>query len=399
MSASETNTKFPWAGMLTLAAAIFISVTSEFLPTGLLPDMAVGLDVPQSSVGLLVSVFAGTVVASAALLANLTRTLPRKPLLLVMFVVFAASNFMAALAPNYEVLLASRVLGALAHGLFWAVAGAYPSHLVQPHHLSRAVAITASGGAIAFVLGVPAGTAIGHLLGWRPAFTFVGVVVLLLAVLVVKFLPPVDHIDRLKTGEIPLPLRKDPSVFGVVLICAITTVVMTGQNTFYTYIVPYFIDVNSFPAGSVSVLLLVYGLAGALGLVLVAIFGGRYPRAGLIGGFVMAALAVLLMGLVPSLPVVVIVAIVVWGTTLGGAPVMLQTRLLHTASRRMRDVAAAFFTTSFNVGIGLGALIGSVVLDGPGLRTLPFVDVGITVCGIALIVVGDRMLRRRAHTP
>lgn len=399
MSASETNTKFPWIGMVTLAAAIFITITSEFLPTGLLPDMAEGLNVSQSSVGLLVSVFAGTVVASAALFANLTRTLPRKPLMLIMLVVFAASNFMAALAPNYEVVLASRVLGALAHGLFWTVAGAYPGHLVQPHHLSRAVAITASGGAIAFVLGVPAGTAIGHQLGWRPAFTVVGVVILLLAVLVMKFLPTVVHIEPLRTGEIPIPLRKDPSVFGVVLICAITTVLMTGQNTFYTYIVPYFIDINQFPPASVSVLLLVYGLAGALGLVLVAIFGGRYPRAGLIAGFLMAALAVLLIGVVPGIPVVVIVAIVVWGAALGGAPAMLQTRLLHTASRRMRDVAAAYLTTSFNVGIGLGALIGSLVLDGPGLHTLPFVDFAITACGIALIVVGDRMLRRRAHTP
>ncbi|MEO7148222.1 MAG: MFS transporter, partial [Terrimesophilobacter sp.] len=368
MSASATNTAFPWTGLITLGAAIFIAITSEFLPTGLLPEMAEGLDVSRSSVGLLVTVFAGTVVVTAAALASLTRKLPRKPLLLVVLVVFAVSNFIAALAPSYEVLLASRVLGALAHGLFWAVAGAYPSHLVQTHHLARAIAITASGGAIAFVLGVPAGTAIGHLLGWRPAFTLVGIVILLLAVLVWKFLPTVNHIEPLKTGEIPLPLRKDPSLFGVLLICGITTLLMMGQNVFYTYIVPYLTDVNLFPSESVSVLLLVYGLAGALGLVLVGIFGGRYPRAGLIGGFVLVLIAVLLIGLIPTVPVVVIAAIVVWGMTLGGAPAMLQTRLLHTASRRMRDVAVAYLTTSFNVGIGIGALIGSLVLDSAGLE-------------------------------
>ena len=131
MSASATNTAFPWTGLITLGAAIFIAITSEFLPTGLLPEMAEGLDVSRSSVGLLVTVFAGTVVVTAAALASLTRKLPRKPLLLVVLVVFAVSNFIAALAPSYEVLLASRVLGALAHGLFWAVAGAYPSHLVH----------------------------------------------------------------------------------------------------------------------------------------------------------------------------------------------------------------------------------------------------------------------------
>ena len=142
MGVPKTDTTFPWLGLLTLGGAIFVSVTSEFLPTGLLPEMAEGLGVSQSRIGLLVTVFAGTVVLSAAPLTSLTRHLRRKPLIVIVLVAFAASNFMGALAPNYEVVVASRVLGGLAHGLFWAVVGAYPGHLVQKAQLARAVAIT-----------------------------------------------------------------------------------------------------------------------------------------------------------------------------------------------------------------------------------------------------------------
>ncbi|GAA3733370.1 MFS transporter [Leifsonia bigeumensis] len=384
--------------MLTLAGAIFVSVTSEFLPTGLLPEMAEGLDVSQSRIGLLVSVFAGTVVLSAAPLTSLTRRLPRKPLIVIVLVAFAISNFIGAIAPSYEIVLASRVLGGLAHGLFWAVVGAYPGHLVQNGQLARAVAITAAGGSAAFVLGVPAGTALGHLLGWRLAFTIVGVVILLLAVLVIRFLPPVEHRQPVLTGEIPVPLRKDPTAFGVVLVCTITLVMMIGHNLYYTYIVPFFTTINGFPDDAVSLLLLVYGLAGAVGLLLVGLVGGRFPRLGLFSSAAFIVVAVLVMGLLPHAPVVVVIALVVWGAAFGGAPALLQTRVLQLASPQLRDVSAAFVTTSFNIGIGGGALIGSLMLDGWGLHTLPFADVVITLGAILLIAVSDRVIRRRFTT-
>ncbi|WP_344753768.1 MFS transporter [Leifsonella bigeumensis] len=398
MGAPKTDTAFPWIGLLTLAGAIFVSVTSEFLPTGLLPEMAEGLDVSQSRIGLLVSVFAGTVVLSAAPLTSLTRRLPRKPLIVIVLVAFAISNFIGAIAPSYEIVLASRVLGGLAHGLFWAVVGAYPGHLVQNGQLARAVAITAAGGSAAFVLGVPAGTALGHLLGWRLAFTIVGVVILLLAVLVIRFLPPVEHRQPVLTGEIPVPLRKDPTAFGVVLVCTITLVMMIGHNLYYTYIVPFFTTINGFPDDAVSLLLLVYGLAGAVGLLLVGLVGGRFPRLGLFSSAAFIVVAVLVMGLLPHAPVVVVIALVVWGAAFGGAPALLQTRVLQLASPQLRDVSAAFVTTSFNIGIGGGALIGSLMLDGWGLHTLPFADVVITLGAILLIAVSDRVIRRRFTT-
>ena len=395
MRASTSDKDFPWVGLLTLAGAIFIAVTSEFLPTGLLPEMATGLNVPQSSIGVLITIFAATVVATTAPLAGVTRRFPRKSLVIVALITFAASNFLSAIAPTYEVMVASRILGGVSHGLFWAVVGAYPGYLVAKGRLARAVAITSAGGSAAFVLGVPAGTALGHALGWRLAFTVVGITVLILAALVVFFLPAVNHHQPLATGEIRLPLRKDPTWRAVILVCVVTTLLMVGHNQYYTYIVPFFTEVNGFPVESVSILLLVYGGAGALGLLLVGIFGGRYPRMGLILSVVFVAIAVLTMALVPNLPIVVVIALVVWGTAFGGAPALLQTRILQVASPQLRDVSAALVTTSFNVGIGSGALIGSLILDGWGLQVLPFSDFAVVIVVLVLVLVSDVYLRGR----
>ncbi len=395
MTASKTGTEFPWVGLVTLAGAIFIAVTSEFLPTGLLPEMAEGLNVPQSSIGLLITVFAATVVATAAPLAGITRRFPRKTLVIIVLVTFAISNFMSASALTYEFMVVSRILGGVSHGLFWAVVGAYPGHLVKAAHLARAVAITSAGGSAAFVLGVPAGTALGHALGWRAAFTVVGIVVLALAAFVLVFLPAVNHHQPLATGEIRLPLRKDRTWGGVLLVCVMTTLLMIGHNIYYTYIVPFFTEVNGFPIQSVSVLLLVYGGAGAVGLLLVGIFGGRFPRAGLLLSVVFVALSVATMALVPNVSIVVIIALVVWGAAFGGAPALLQTRVLQVASPQLRDVSAALVTTSFNIGIGGGALIGSLMLDGWGLGVLPFADLAVVLVMLALILVSDVYLRGR----
>lgn len=395
MRASTTETDFPLLGLLTLAGAVFVAVTSEFLPTGLLPEMAEGLRVPQSSIGLLITVFAGTVVATTAPLAAITRRYPRKSLVVIVLITFAASNFLSAVAPSYEFMVASRILGGVSHGLFWAVVGAYPGHLVAPRHLARAVAITSAGGTAAFVLGVPAGTALGHALGWRLAFTVVGIVVLMLAALVVFFLPAVNHHQPLSTGEIRLPLRKDPTWRGVILVSVIITLLMAGHNMYYTYIVPYFTEVNGFPVESVSVLLLVYGGAGAVGLLLVGMYGGRFPQAALVLSVVFVAASVSTMALFPSLSIIVIIALVFWGAAFGAAPALLNTRMLQTASPQLRDVSAALMTTSFNVGIGGGALIGSLLLDGWGLEVLPFTDLVVVAVVLALVLASDNYLRTR----
>jgi DHA1 family inner membrane transport protein len=388
---------FPWVGLFTLTLAIFVSVTTEFLPTGLLPEMAHEYHVSLAQTGLLVTIFAGTVVVATTPLSILTRNYSRKGLVIVVLLVIALGAILAAVAPTYGFLVVARIIGGLGHGLFWAVVAAYAAHLVPRHQLGRAVAITAGGGTAAFVLGVPVGTAVGHALGWRLAFVFMAVLIVILAVLVGRFLPAVDHRVPLSTGEIPLPMRRDRSVPVIVVICVVIIVLMTAQNVFYTYIAPWLVSVAGFGSGSVPALLLLYGAAGAVGLVLAGYVSDRYPRGGMLTAFMVVAASLVVISLFSSNDVIVIIFIVIWGIAFGGGPAMIQTRMLHSASARMRDTAAALQTTAFNVAIGGGALVGGLLLDGFSLRILPFADVAITLLGIVVLVVSDLALAARAR--
>lgn len=397
MNAPSTSprTGFPWVGLLTLSALIFTTVTSEFLPTGLLPDIAGEFDVSEAQVGYLVTIFAASVVVSAAPLAALTRNYPRKPLILIVLGVFVLANLLAAIAPTYAVLVVARVLGGLTHGLFWAVVGAYSAHLVPRSQIGRAVAVTSAGGTAAFVLGVPVGTAIGHLVGWRLAFVALAFIMVILAIMTVRFLPPVQHLDPLKTGEIALPLRKDKTIPIIIVICITVAMVIGSHNIFSTYIVPFLIGPGAIDPSAVAGLLFLYGGGGAIGLVLAGAITDRYPRAGLLIATTVVIVATLVIGLLPYLTPVLIGAVLVWGIAFGGIPTMFHARMLKSASKRMRDISAAYLTTSFNAAIGGGALIGGLLLTSSGVGILPFVYVGGLVLSMVFSLLADAWLRRR----
>jgi len=391
----SARTGFPILPLLILSGAIFVSVTSEFLPTGLLPDMAKDLEVSESQVGLLVTVFAGTVVLTAAPLAIFTRNLSRKWLMVGLLGVFALSNVAAGLAPTYEVLVAARVFGGLAHGLFWAVTGPYASHLVRKDQLARAISVTNGGGTLAFIIGVPIGTAIGHALEWRSAFLVMAGVVAVFTVLTIVFLPPVKHLEDLATGEIRLPARKDRSLRGVIVVCVIVILVMTGHNAFYTYIAPWLIEVADFSADAVPGALFAYGVAGAVGLLLAGLFGDRFPRGSIIVFIVGVMLSVLLLMGVSNVPWLVVVGLFLWSASFGGLPSMVHARNLHVASHNIRDFASALVTTSFNLAIGGGAFIGGLLLDGFGLTILPWGLIAFVAAGLAFVLVTDGLAARR----
>jgi len=389
--AQQTTTRFPLFRLLVIAGAIFVNNTSEFLPTGLLPDIASGLHVSESQVGLLVTVFAGTVVVATVPLTALTRRVSRKWLMVVTLGVFVIVNVLCALAPTYEWLLAARVLGGLAHGLFWAVTGPYASRLVTRHHLSRAIAVTGGGSSAAFVLGVPLATALGHAVGWRLAFLVTAAAVLVFMALVIALLPPVSHLIPPKTGVIELPLRRDRTAPVVLVICVCVILIITGHNVLYTYIAPWITQVAGMDASAVPAVLFAYGASGAIGLVLAGWLGDRFPRAAL---SVMVAAVAVVVGLLGFLggtsPVAAVAGVVAWSIAVGGVGPLLQSRMMHGTSQRLRDIGSAWVTISFNVAIGGGALLGGVLLDAWGIATLPFATSVLLITGLIFMLASDR---------
>lgn len=389
--------KFPWTGLIALAAATFLSVTSEMIPTGLLPDMSASLGVSEAQIGLLVTVFAFTVVVTSTPLTALTRRWPRHGLLIGILVVLGVSNGLTAIAPSYEFVVGSRILGGVAHGMFWSIVGAYAGHLVPKEQIGRAVSITLGGGTLAFVLGVPLGTFAGHVFGWRLSFGLLAVLMAIGAVVIWKFLPAVRREEDgagARRRDRSAPRVRDRSIPAVVMVCLIAAVTMIGHYAFYTFVVPFLTGPMGVPAGNIGALLFVYGIAGAGGLLLAGSVLGPRPQFGLIVTLLVAGASVAGLAVVAAQPVAALVAFLLWGLAFGALPPLLQTRLLHTSSPAFRDTASALYTTSFNIGIGGGALVGSLIFDAGGLMVLPWCYVGLLLVSVVLVLVVGRLERR-----
>ncbi len=385
--------RLPWFPLLLLSAGIFVAVTSEFLPIGLLPQLTDELGITEAQVGMLITVFAGTVVLATAPLTHATRALPRKPLLLALLAVFAVANLIAALAPDYAVLLVARVIGGASHGVFWAVVTPYAARLVAPERLASAVAIATGGATVASVAGLPLGTLLGAAVGWRVSFGVIAALVVVIALLIVVVLPPVEHrVTAVASGR--FSAVRDATFAPVMVLCATVVLVTLGHATFYTYIAAWVIDVADFGVTDVAGILLLFGGAGAIGVVVAGVLGDRYPRSLLPVLLIGVTASVAGVGLASDYPAAVVVLLTLWSAFLGGVPVIFQARLLQTASLALRDIAAAWLTVSFNIGIGGGALVGGLVIATWSVVALPIV---MLVClGGALVVLAVIDLRIRA---
>ena len=382
--------RLPWPGLLMLAAGVFLSITIEMLPTGLLPEMSEGLGVAEPFIGLLMSVFAFTVVITSTPLTALTSRMPRHGLLVIVLAVLGITTLASAFVPEYWMLVAVRIVGGVAHGLFWAIVAAYASRLVPEGQIGRAVSVTLGGGTLALVAGVPATTVLGQALGWRPVFAIVAGLTLVGALAVWRFLPRVAA----EAGATAARFRRGDVALGpVLLVCGVTAATMLGQYAVFTYVAPLVTDVVGLQAGAVGPLLLVYGVTGALGLVLAGSPLARRADRAMLVAMGTAVVALVVLGIAPGV-VPSIIAFAVWGLAFGAIPPLLQTRLLQATPARQRDAASALYTTAFNVGIGGGALVGAVLFERIGVQSLPFVYAAVLVV-VALVLVGDAVRRAR----
>ena len=401
--AASTGERLPLLGLLTLSGAMFVSMATEFLPSGLIPQISADFGRSPSEVGHMVTVFALTVIATAAPLTVLTRRIPRKAMVLVSFALIGVGNIVLVLAPTFEVLLAARILGALGHGAFWSVVAAYPAYIVRPTQLAKAMAITAAGGSVAGVIGTPAGNALGQLFGWRVAFAVLAVLILVFSLLMVWWLPSVRTGDASASPATSGSVRRDKTVPAVLVICLLILMVVAAQVSFGTYGVVWLLDVGGLPSAGVPVVLFVSGLASAVGVAVTGALYRKFPTRMFLAS--LAVQVVILCAIPPAAAgansqVAVWILFAVMGAVFGGIPVMLQTRMMQSASVEARNLAAALQTTAFNVGIGGGAFMGGVVIDHAGLEMLPFwaaicMSAAVVAAAIWEIYIKGRLKKRK----
>ncbi|MEK9283595.1 MULTISPECIES: MFS transporter [unclassified Bradyrhizobium] len=378
--------------VLALTAGAFGIGTTEFIIMGLLLQVAADMHVSVPVAGLLISGYALGVFVGAPVLTLATRRMPRKTVLLALMAIFTLGNAACALAPNYALLMAARVLTSLAHGTFFGVGSVVATSLVAEDKRASAISTMFIGLTVATLLGVPFGAWFGLMLGWRAAFwavTAIGVI----AFAVVAALVP-GHVG---SGDKPISLAEEVAVLGrpqVLLGLAMTVFGFAGLFVVFTYIQPILTRFTGFPEAAVSPILLVFGVGLAIGNVA----GGRLADRGLARALIgtLAALAIVLVGLaaVLSIKSLAIVLILLLGIAAFATVAPLQLRVLEAAGPSGRTLASSLNIAAFNLGNALGAWAGGATIDrGLGLSALPMVAAAITAVGLLLALWSLRLDR------
>ena len=372
---------WPVGSLAVLTAAVLRSVTTELLPTGVLPAMSRDLHVSAGRLGLLVTGYALMVALFAAPLGALTGRIPRRSLLIAAVLGYAVSNGVLAVSTNYAVAAGGRLVGGLTHGVFWAMLAGYAARLVSPDRVGRTVAIVSGGGTASVLLGVPAGTALGVATSWRVAFAVLAGLSLLLVGLVLRVLPPLPG----TAAANPVPLRRVVRLPGLRPIMLTTSVTILGYFAFSTYVAVFLLHAG-LDERQIAAALLGSGVCGALGLVLGGIFVDRRLRATLVVSIAGLAVAMGVGTVWQSSTVGALVTIALASVSMGSLPALLQTVTLR-ASPGLGDPASALNASAFNVGIGGGALLGGFVADTWGVGALPVVAATLTGAGAIAAVL------------
>lgn len=371
-----------WAAVAAVSLGIFCLITSELLPIGLLTAVGADLGVSDGTAGLMVTV-PGLVAGFCAPLVTVgaART-DRRHVLCVLIALTAAANLAAAFAPDFTVVLAARLLVGIGVGGFWAMAGGLAARLVPAHHTGRATALIFGGVPTASVLGVPAGTLLGELGGWRTAFGAVGVLGALTAAALLLLLPPLPPSGPVTFRELPALLRRNRGVrTGVV----VTFLVVTGQFAAYTFVRPVLRDVSGVESGLVSTLLLGYGLAGVAGNFLA---GPRDARRTLLTVSATLTAVLALIAVVPGAAAGTAL-LLVWGLVYGGVSVSLQRWMLQAAPRAA-EAASSLMVAMFNFAIAAGALAGGLAVDGVSVPAAPLAGAALMLAAALTVAVTSR---------
>ncbi|WP_259651801.1 MFS transporter [Variovorax sp. UMC13] len=378
MPANERAEPLPLAALLALAMTGFICIVTETLPAGLLPQIVEGLGVSPSLAGQMVTLYALGSLLAAIPLTMATRRWRRRTVLLATIVGFLVFNTLTALSSSYALTLVARFFAGASAGLAWALLAGYARRMVLPDQQGRAMAVAMVGAPVALSLGVPLGTWMGALLGWRTTF---GVMSLLSLVLIAWVLAKVPDYPGQAADARALPLRQVLTTPGVRPVLGVVLAWMLAHNLLYTYVAPFVA-----PSGlgdAVDVVLLVFGAAALLGIWITGRVVDRHLRRAVLASLGVFAVVTLLFGLFASFPLAIFVGVAAWGATFGGAATLLQTALADTAGEGA-DVALSMNVVTWNSAIAGAGLLGGVLLDRVGVASLPWAALALVLVGLVI---------------
>ena len=379
--------------LLALAVSAFAIGTTEFISVGLLPLISDNLNIPVTTAGLTVSLYALGVTFGAPVLTSLTSRMSRKTLLLMIMILFILGNTLAASATNVGILLVARVISAFSHGVFMSIGSTIAANLVPENRRASAISIMFTGLTVATVTGVPFGTFIGQQFGWRAAFVAI-IVVGIIALISNSILVPSDLPKGVRTTF------KDQfkllSNGRLLLLFSITALGYGGTFVVFTYLSPLLQHVTGFKEGVVAIILLVYGMAIAIGNVMGGKLANRDPLKALFYMFMVQAIVLIVLTFTAPFKFAGLITIIFMGLLAFMNVPGLQVHVVTLAERFVPsavDVASAINISAFNAGIAIGSYLGGIITDSIGLIHTAWIG-GLMVIGAVILTGWSRLLER-----
>lgn len=353
-----------WGGVLAMTLCVFALIASEFMPVSLLTPIAGGLRVSEGLTGYGIAISGAFAVLTSLSITALAGTMNRKTLLLGLTALMGVSGLVIGLAPNYVTYMIGRALIGMVIGGFWSLSAAVAMRLVPADKVPRALAIFNGGNALATVVAAPLGAWLGSVVGWRGTFLCLVPVALLTLAWQWVSLPSMHAESRAKGSANVFRLLGNPAVaFGM----GAVGVFFMGQFALYTYVRPFLETVTRVDVDTLSLVLLVIGIAGLTGTMLIGIFlkRGMY-RTLIVIPLLMAAIALTLIAF-GGRAAAVAVLFGAWGLMATAAPVGWWSWLARTLPTDA-EAGGGLMVATVQVSIALGSTVGGVLFDGSGYR-------------------------------
>lgn len=369
----------PWLPVVCLTISAFIFNTTEFAPISLLTDIAADFHISEAHAGFMMTAYAWIVATMSLPLMLLTKDMERRKLLLLLFSFFIVSHILSVLAWNFWILMLSRIGIAFSHAIFWSITASLTYRLAPHGKKTKALGILATGTSLAIVLGLPLGRLIGQSLGWRTTFACIALVAFVMLFFLLKLLPQLPSVNAGSLKSLPL-LIKRPALMGVYLLTALA---ITAHFTAYSYIEPFVQQIALLSGDFATITLFIFGIAGMLGSTIFAHFKHTYPFTIVVSS--LTALIVSLILMLPLAPYQILLSILClfWGIAICLISLILQVTVLELTPDAT-DVAMSLYSGIYNIGIGGGAFVGSLVISHSSMKNVGIV--GALFGSVALVL-------------
>lgn len=369
-----------WLGVAAITASLFVFLTTELMPIGLLTPLSESLGISVGSAGLMVTAQGVAAGLGVPFIVAWTRRVNRRRLLTTLLAVLAIGNLITSIAPNYPLILGTRVIMGFASGVFWAIGVSMAMRIVPEKHANRAAAVVMSGISIATVVGIPLGTLLESAADWRSTFLIWAGLSALVFLAVARTVPSLPSANAVSVREVfELPVKN----VRLRVVLAMVVFFVLGHFGAYTYVRPYLEESTSASVGFITVALIVFGIGGAIG----NFVGGRTVDKSLRGSFIVGGLimiaALLMLLTIGTNDIGVIAAMVLWGLAFGVVQLS-QINMTLIAAPETFEAAMSLNTMAYNTCIALGALIGGLFADHAGVTSV--VWFGIVLVTLAVIL-------------